>query len=160
MRFPVKLNKTWLPRWLRYLPLVTDDPREVMREGTTREQFARAVSSIKIGTTWRTTRPSRHALSDQVVLELALARGRPVILDVGASDGCTSLDLIEKLGRDFERFYVTDASLGVDVMEAGGATYFYHPPTGQCIMRVGAGLIVYADTRGSIFPLNLISAGR
>lgn len=157
MRFPVKFNTAWLPPWLGHLPLVTGDPREVMREGITREQFAWAVSSIKIGTTWRITQPSRHALSDRVVLELASVQGRPVILDVGVSDGCTSLDLIEKLGGNFERFYVTDASLEIDVMEKGGATYFYHPRAGQCIMRVGDGSIVYADTQGSIFPLNLIA---
>lgn len=158
MRFPIKLNKNKLPGWMRrFTPLSMDDPRGVMRPHARRDDFARYASSIKIGTTWRTTQPSRHALSDQVVLELASARGRPMILDVGVSDGCTSLDLIEKLGGSFERFYVTDASLEVDVMEKGGATYFYHPCTRQCIMRVGDGLIVYADTRGSIFPLNLIA---
>jgi hypothetical protein len=158
VRFPIKLNKDGLPKWIRPIaPLSMDDPRGVMQPHPQRDDFARRVSSVKIGTTWRTTRPSRHVSSDQVVLELASAQGRPVILDVGASDGCTSLELIEKLGRSFGRFYVTDASLKVGVIETGGATYFYHPRTGQCIMRVGAGLIVYADTGDSMFPLNLMA---
>ncbi len=144
MRTPVKLNKAGWPAWaLAFLPKM-DDPRQLARGAVADpEAFSRMVSTIKVGSTWRTTQARRHGRSDLEVRRL-LAGSRPYILDVGASDGTTSLDLIQKLKDGFARYYVTDKVLEVRVLAARPAVFFYDPQ-GAPLMAATPRLVAYAD---------------
>jgi hypothetical protein len=71
-----------------------------------------------------------------------------VILDVGASDGSTSLDLIRQLGTNFDRYFVTDLNLSASFGYHRGVLYFFDRH-GRCTLRASRRFIVYSDTDGA-----------
>jgi len=79
---------------------------------------------------------------------------RPVVVDVGASDGSTSLDLMQAI--PFEKYYVTDLNIEVFYEVTGGCTWFYDEK-GACILRVTDKWVVYPETGRAIFPFDRIS---
>jgi hypothetical protein len=81
----------------------------------------------------------------------------PVVLDVGASDGSTSLDLIRSLDGGFERYYVTDLNLFSRCgQDAAGIVYFMDQK-GKCALRASKRFLVYSEVRGAWLPLRLIA---
>jgi hypothetical protein len=68
-----------------------------------------------------------------------------VIIDIGVSDGVTSLELIEKLAGGFEKFFVTDRSINLSYVEDEERLYFYNEE-GKCTIKSTKRLVVYADT--------------
>jgi hypothetical protein len=132
-----------------------EDPSPLL-EGSalSRPDFVRSVSAVFIGGTWKTTRSARHPLSDAVIAALAQPSTR--ILDVGASAGVTSLELIERLGTQFLRYYVTDAYCKIWGQKTRQGTDFYYPD-GRCILRSRAGLLFYGQTRGGLYPFQQIA---
>jgi hypothetical protein len=155
---PIKLNRSrYGGRLGRLLPSM-DDPREIMRGlELDEEEFSRAVSSICIYNTWRTTGPMRHSLSDEVVTDVMSKIENGVILDVGISDGITSLNMIDRLGDGFGRYYAVDRRLGLRCMEREGRTYFYDASTGDCFMITTDRLVIYRDRKNLLFPLKWLS---
>jgi SAM-dependent methyltransferase len=81
----------------------------------------------------------------------------PYILDIGASSGSTSLDLLELLGDRIGKCWITDLFFHLYVMRKGGATYFFHPLTLHCIMRVTDRLLVYEDTTNAVPPFGWLA---
>lgn len=160
MKLPVKLNKAGWPSSFSRLSFTFDDPRPLAGEyssALSAVEFSRAISSLQFGVTFKTTRPGRHEHSNQHLLKLY--RGaRPVILDIGASDGSTSLDLIGLPGFEFQHYFVTDLNhstrCGIDQR---GAVYFLDRD-GQCVLRASRRFLAYSETIGAIFPLGLIAA--
>jgi len=110
------------------------DPALLLRPEAvpTPEAFSDLVSPLLVHGTRKTTRPGRHAQSDRMLLE-ALRGRRPVILDVGASDGSTSLDLLGALGGEFEAYYVTDKAPRIRARAERGRTFFYGAD-GECVL--------------------------
>jgi hypothetical protein len=158
MRASIKLNrKGWPSEAARFLP-VADDPRVLVGPGAralSATAFAQAVSVFKFGTTFKTTNPGRQPIADRLVAE-RFAGERPVILDIGASDGSTSLDLIRRLGDGFARYYVTDYNIAVQHAVASGATFF-RDVGGSVILVVSDHFVAYADTDGALPPLGWAS---
>ena len=158
MRLPIKLNKAGWPSPFADLFLAFHDPRPLAYKpfAISAAQFSASVSSLQFGVTFKTTHPGRHAQSNQFLRETC--RGsRPVILDVGASDGSTSLDLIQELGSDFAYYYVTDLNLSVRCgYDSKGVVYFVDQ-NGSCILRASERLLVYSNTSRAKFPLRLIA---
>jgi hypothetical protein len=158
MRLPIKLNKAGWPSPFADLFLAFHDPRPLAYKpfAISAAQFSASVSSLQFGVTFKTTHPGRHAQSNQFLRETC--RGsRPVILDVGASDGSTSLDLIRELGSDFAYYYVTDLNLSVRCgYDSKGVVYFVDQ-NGSCILRASERLLVYSNTSRAKFPLRLIA---
>ena len=107
------------------------------------ELFSRMVSTIKVGPAWRTTQARRHGQADERIRTL-LAGSKPVILDVGASDGATSLDLIRRLGKGFSHYYVTDKDLEVRTLVHRDCLYFFGPG-GEALMVATPRFVAYAD---------------
>jgi hypothetical protein len=145
IKLPIKLNRAC---W-RVLPkkyFVFDDPRPLAGDlaGITAEEFSAAVSSLQFGVTFKTTHPGLSARSNSVLLDIY--RGsKPVILDVGASDGSTSLDLIIALGENFSRYFITDLNLSsVRGSDRKGNIYFADR-SGACVLRASRRFIAYAD---------------
>jgi hypothetical protein len=152
MRIPIKINRSSLPPFLRRIPS-KHDPRDLITQPSEGD-FEKSVASIKIGDTWKTTSRQRHVLSDRLTVEAISATPDAVVLEIGASAGTTSLDLLDKLDGKFGCFYVTDIYFELGYVIDGKTTYFYHPVDNNCIMRVTDRLLAYEDTAGAIFPLS------
>jgi hypothetical protein len=158
MKLPIKLNKAGWPSPFSDLFLAFNDPRPLAYEplSISADQFSAGVSSLQFGVIFKTTHPGRHAQSNRFLLE-TYRGSRPIILDVGASDGSTSLDLIRELGSNFAYYYVTDLNLSVRCgYDSKGVVYFVDQ-NGSCILRASERLLVYSNTSRARFPLRLIA---
>jgi hypothetical protein len=115
--------------------------------------FTNAISTFKFGTTFKSTQKTRFPLT---ILEIASLQyeKRPVVVDLGASDGSTSLDLMQAI--PFEKYYVTDLNIEVFYEVSGDATWFYDEK-GTCILKVTDKWVVYPEIGGAIFPFDRIS---
>lgn len=159
MRWPCKLNRSGWPAWLGRLLPSMDDPRPLAaaQPPGQRTAFTRLVSAIKVGPTWKTSAPGRHREADQAALA-ALATSRPTVLDMGAADGVTSLELMELMGMDFAQFFVTDHLPEVLAVGSGDIIYFYSPD-GKLLLAATPRWVAYTGWEGA----NLLSrwlAGR
>jgi len=157
MRWPIKLNQEALPRWCRKFIPAKGDPRKLLQPDSEPDSFECCISSIKIDSTWKSTRKQRQILSDRLIVEAASSMSMPTVLEIGASSGSTSMELLDSLGDNFTRYYVTDVFFDLKCVTRNGVTYFYHPLTGECIMRVTDRFLVYKDVRNAIFPLGMIA---
>ena len=147
MKSPIKLNNSNFPKFLlNFLPN-EDDPRNLLNgDRLSSKEFSRYIESIYLGGKFsKTTMPDRHVLSDYAIINLLSKKEEAIILDVGASDGSTSLDLIRKINGKFKKYYITDVSFSLHIIEENDNTYFYDPLTKECIMIVNNNLIVYHD---------------
>ena len=115
--------------------------------------FSSAVSTFKFGSTFKSTQKARFP---RTLLELSALEytGRPVVLDVGASDGITSLDVMQTI--PYSKYYVTDLNIEVSYQVLDGATWFYDE-NGICILRVTDRWVMYPDIGTAIFPFNKIA---
>ena len=119
-------------------------------------EFSKAISSLQFGVTFKSTRPGRQQHSDQYLSELY--RGsKPVILDVGASDGSTSLDLLKALGDCIDRYYVTDLSPAVRCGYGRAGVLYFLDESDKCVLRASKRFLIYSDFTGARFPLRFIA---
>jgi hypothetical protein len=154
MKAPLKLNRAGWPGWIGNLAVA--DPRVIThRFDLSAEEFSRHLSVLKFGTTFKTTRPGRHKESNRLLAELYRGQ-RPVVLDVGVSDGSTCLDLMAALDG-FARYFATDYHLSVEWAADARGVIFFRDESGRCILRAGPHLVAYVDTEGAQPPLGAIS---
>jgi hypothetical protein len=157
MRFPIKINRSKMVfPFCRLLPSI-NDPRYLFEKDLCNESFEGAVSSINIDNIWKSTLKRRHPLTDQLIVELLPSFPKVSILEIGASSGTTSLELINRLANTYSRYYVTDLYFTVPYQIQDKATYFYHPKTKHCIMRATDHSVVYEDIQGAFFPQELLT---
>jgi hypothetical protein len=119
MRAPIRpIRGRWpavVERRLRRF--VRDDPRIVLDPDVGPEDFSAAMAAFTVGSTIKITGADRHPYVDQLLLDhvdLAAA----TIVDLGASDGSTSADLIERLPA-FGRYIISDLYLTATVVRVG-----------------------------------------
>lgn len=110
------------------------DARLLVDPLVTPGDFTRAMSSIHVGDTVKITKRNRHPEADSLLLH-HLDLERPTIVDIGASDGSTSLDLIRSL-PDFASFTVADLYLSIHATRVLGHIVF-HDAEGDCILVSG-----------------------
>jgi hypothetical protein len=154
MRFPVKLNRAYWPAVLTKVIPSAVDPRILCSTNVVDENsFTSAVSSFKFGATFKSTQKARFPLT---ILELSTLTypSRPIIIDIGASDGITSLDVMQAI--PFEKYYVTDMNIEVSYQVSGDTTWFYDEK-GDCILMVTDKWVNYPDTGGAVFPFDKIA---
>ena len=153
MRFPVKLNRTFWPKSLAKILPSADDTRVLCHGKVNEKTFSIAVSTFKFGATFKSTQKARFPLT---ILELALLQyeQNPIVIDIGASDGITSLDVMQAI--PFEKYYVTDLNIDVYYQDSGNTTWFYDEK-GICILMTTDKWVVYPETTGVIFPFDKIS---
>jgi hypothetical protein len=153
VRVPVKFNRAFWPRVVaRMLPSAAD-PRVLLKDRLTPAEFTDAVSTFKFATTFKTTQKARFPRTLDYLARLQFARA-PTILDVGASDGSTSLDVMDAV--PFSRYFVTDKHLEVTVCRRGRTIYF-HAPDGRCVLISKPAWVLYDDTAGAWPPLGAIA---
>lgn len=157
MRLPVKLNRSGWPALLGRLPVVREDPRAIVDpEGISREEFSKSLSVLKFGATFKTTKPGRQPGTNGLIKSLA-AGGSAVVLDIGASDGSTSLDLIGELGPLFDAYFVTDLNVEARYGRDGSGTTYFRDLDDRCLLRASDRLLVYSDVSGAPWPLVWLS---
>jgi hypothetical protein len=153
VKFPVKLNASGWPRWICLLFPSAVDARQLIDDTPNAEQFTRAMRDLRFGVVFKTTAVRRHAATHDALASLSFD-APPVVLDVGSSDGSTSLELIKRIR--FETYYVTDLHLELRYTRVGGRTLFYDD-NDACILVVGNRLIVYPDLGGALPPFGWIA---
>jgi hypothetical protein len=158
MRLPIKLNRAGWPKALGRLSFAFDDPRPLAGSELSTlspRQFSYAISTLQFGVTFKTTRPGRQEYSNRYISDLY--RGsRPVVLDVGASDGSTSLDLIKSLDG-FERYYVTDLNLSTRCGHDRRGAFYFMDREGKCALRASKRFLVYSEADGAWLPLRILA---
>ena len=90
------------------------DPRVILDPDITRDQFARAVC---VGGAIKITGGNRHPVADQMLIDAT-------IVDIGASDGSTSVDLIGKLAA-FKRYVIAALHFHLTAVDTGRRCLFY-----------------------------------
>jgi hypothetical protein len=151
---PIKLNRSyWTSALTRLLPSA-EDPRVLFERGIDQQTFTNAISAFKFKTTQKTTEKDRFPLTIRVMKELNL-KDIENVLDVGASDGITSVDVMEALSP--KKYYVTDLNVYAFYRILGDRVYFFDED-GKCVLIVTDRLVVYADHEGAIFPFNVLAA--
>ncbi|WP_208505488.1 hypothetical protein [Roseivirga sp. E12] len=132
---------------------MSEDPTslEVFFEGT--EEFiadhSTAISTLKFGDTFKTTSAGRHSEANNFVKQyLKDTSKRADILDLGASNGVTSLDLIELLGDCLDRYYVTDLNLKVWMTRHENWLIFFDS-FNKPILKASKYFVVYNDPMDS-----------
>jgi hypothetical protein len=158
MRLPIKLNQAGWPSLFARLPFVFHDPRPLAQESCSLSPaaFSQAVSTLQFGVTFKTTHPGRHQYSNRFISEVYCA-SKPVILDVGASDGSTSLDLIDSLSGNFARYFVTDLNLTARCGYDDRGVLYFVDHNDVCVLRASPRFLVYSDVAGARFPLPIIA---
>jgi hypothetical protein len=158
MRLPIKLNQAGWPSLFSRLSFTFEDPRILAQRALSLSpaEFSAAVSCLQFGITFKTTRPGRQGHSDRFVRD-AYCGSKPVILDVGASDGSTSLDLLRALGSDFAQYSVTDLNLFARCGSDRLGNIYFLDEQGACILRASKRFLIYADLSGAHFPLTFIA---
>jgi SAM-dependent methyltransferase len=149
MRLPVKLNNAFWPGFLRQLigQNLRTDPRILFRaedaapNAADAKKVTEAISAMKFGTTFKTTADQRHRQADDLLLSDGVSP-HEIILDIGASDGITSLNLIERLGSDFKTYFVTDYNLYTDAFRKGNKVFFFDTED-RCILIAGPLFVFY-----------------
>lgn len=153
MRLPVKLNRRGWPSFFGRLPFAREDPRRIAApEALTSLDFSRSLSVLKFGSTFKTTSPARHLDTNQAIKRLVV--DMPIIvLDIGASDGSTSLDLIAELGQSISAYYVTDFNVEAYYGTDPGGAAFFRDAEQRCVLRATNHFLVYSDVQGAPAPL-------
>jgi len=160
MRMPVKLNKSFWPKLLTDLLPSANDPRRLCTGNIDGEDFSRATSTFKFGNTFKTTKHLRFPKTLQALKGMGFSNP-PIILDVGASDGSTSLSVMESI--DFKHYYLTDLNPEAFFQVHNGQSFFFDSNR-DCILIVNKYFVIYTETQGALFPfgkfINILFSNR
>lgn len=120
MLLPIRLVRGGWPRWLerRADRFFYTDPAVLVDEDASPQDYRSVMLGLYIGGTIKITAAGRHADADPLLLDnvdVAAAH----IVDIGASDGSTSLDLIDAL-PDFASYTISDLYLEVGWARTAG----------------------------------------
>ncbi|WP_411285220.1 hypothetical protein [Lapillicoccus sp.] len=145
MRLAVRLLRSQWPAlvesWLRRF--VWDDPRVVFEDDAEPASFRNAMKAIHVGGTYKITGKSRHGAADDLLLRHVDLSGAH-ILDIGASDGSTSVDLVHRLPQDFGSYVIADLFLVVQRAMVGHNTLLFDT-SGKCILVVGKRFLAWPE---------------
>ena len=126
---------------------VYPDPRALVRPDVTSEEFQRIMCFVHVGGTIKITWADRQAEADQLLLDHVDLAGADIV-EVGCSDGSTSVDLINRLG-DFGSFVMTDRFLEIEWVEVDGRWVFFDK-TGACILVSGRRFMGWPELSGVV----------
>ena len=101
---------------IRFSPDILQDAKNKSQDIEEQSRlFSLGISYINVRGTYKTTGYARNQKADKILQEKAMEFSKPVLLDVGSSDGLSSLNLIRSgylhrvlLTDRFNRFYKRD----------------------------------------------------
>jgi len=99
------------------------DPTVLLDPGAGPEDFRTAMSALHVGDTIKITGVNRHPRTDALLIENVDTTGATII-DIGASDGSTSVELVAKLPA-FEAYVIADLFFTLRAAKAYGHEVFY-----------------------------------
>ena len=142
MRAPVRaVRGQWPSSWERRAPrLFRVDPRVLLEEEPTAEDFRAAMSIIHVGETIKITDSDRHGAADALLLENVALAGASIV-DLGASDGSTSVELVAKL-PDFASYVIADLYLTLRSVEVGRYVLFFDADD-NCVLVAGRRVLAW-----------------
>jgi len=119
----IKLNKGYWGGKLPFKRGIIADPLQVFSDDV--EKFSMSMKAFKIGHVTKHTEFKRHQKTQRFIKEWLHDISNPNILDIGASDGITSLELIKSL-NSFAKYFVTDYNLMCTYFKRKGLFYFFN----------------------------------
>jgi len=130
------------------------DPRRLLDQDINAAELTETLQRLKIGTTYKTTDYDRFPQTTRLLSKLPFATP-PVVLDVGASDGSTSLAVMNSVA--FTRYYVTDMHIKARAY-LGGAGMFLCDMNARPWLYVNRCFVIHNDLDGAEWPYNAIAA--
>ena len=106
------------------------------------------MGAFRIGETFKITGQDRHAVADALLVDTVALTDSTTIVDIGASDGSTSVDLIRRLPA-FGSYVIADVSLFLTALTVGRSVLFYDQED-QCILIVGKRLVAWPTLSRSV----------
>jgi len=142
MHFPVRLVDGGWPNWLlaRLRRFVRIDARAALEDRADAGTFRKTMSLIQVGDTIKITGANRHPEIDGLLIDNVELAGKTIV-DIGASDGSTSLDLIGRLS-DFGAYVISDRYLTAQVLTTGRRSFVYDE-TGSCTLVAGPRFVAW-----------------
>jgi len=137
----IKLNKAYWAKKIPALKYGVPNPLDVFSPD--KEKFSEAMTTFGFSGVYKTTRAGRHKQTQQFLKEYTGKLTQPPgILDIGASDGSTSLDLINLLQGQFKKYYVTDYNIQCRYVAHKGYTYFFDQ-SNECFLAASEKFVFY-----------------
>jgi hypothetical protein len=142
MRAPVRCIRGRWPAILEWRAprLFRTDPRVLLDTQPEPDAFREAMSMLYVGQTIKITGSRRHDQADDLLLGAVDLQGA-TILDIGASDGSTSVDLVAKLPA-FSAYVIADLYLEVDAVCVGRTVVFFDRAD-VCILVAGRRFVAW-----------------
>lgn len=165
MRLPIRPVRGRWPGWLENLAPLRRffrlDPLTILDPDAAPSAFREAMSSIYVGGTIKITGADRHSATDDLLVNTIDTRDARIV-DVGASDGSTSLDLITKLDGvgGFAEFTIADLYLTLSAVDVWNHTLLFHG--NDCVLVGGRRLMAWPQLARTVALIcrPLISKGR
>lgn len=163
MRLPIRPLRGRWPAWFerRAARFVWNDPRVILDEHTTPDAFTTAMNAFQVGPTIKITAKNRHPAADMLLID-NLDLTNATIVDIGASDGSTSLDLIRKLPA-FKSYIIADLYLNITVVSFFRHEVFYDQ-NDECVLVCGPRCVAWPSrsrlVRLLYSPLSKLAARR
>jgi hypothetical protein len=110
------------------------DPRVILEDEVGPVDFRTAMDALRVGGTVKITAENRHPGADALLVENVDLAGATIV-DIGASDGSTSIDLIRALPT-FQAYVIADLYLTIDVVTVGRHDLFFDG-NGDCVLVCG-----------------------
>ncbi len=120
----IKLNKEY---WIKKIPgLRWGVPNPLNVFSTDQKKYSEALTTFNFSGVFKTTQAGRHEQTQRCLKEkIDQLNDPPLILDIGASDGSTSLDLINLVKGAFKKYYITDYNINCSYLHDKGYTFFF-----------------------------------
>ncbi|HUX70324.1 MAG TPA: hypothetical protein VMV41_07430, partial [Cellulomonadaceae bacterium] len=119
---------------------VWSDPKVILDGDVTAEAFRRAMSAFSVGGTIKITGSNRHPAADALLLD-HVDVSRATIVDIGASDGSTSVDLTGRL-PSFAAYVIADLYLYITATRIGRTVLFFDH-AGACVLVASRHLVAW-----------------
>ena len=144
MLAPIRLNSDLaIAKILPFLPSL-QSPKYItydFHEYKSIDKYLSSVSALKFNSTFKTTGSNRHLLSNQLLQKYLPENS--VILDMGASAGTTSKELMLLLNFKFKKYYVSDANIEVKYFKDKNGRLFFYNENDDCILVASRCFISY-----------------
>jgi hypothetical protein len=126
------------------------DPTVILDDNVDPDIFRSAMSALHVGDTIKITGSNRHPLSDALLIDNVKLEGARIV-DIGASDGSTSVDLIKKLPT-FGAYVIADLYLHLETIKLGRHMFLYDH-SGECVLVVGPRVVAWPTQSRWVYRL-------
>lgn len=144
MRVPIRPKRGSWPAGFerRMARFIWADPRVILDDSAAPEAFRTAMNALQFGETIKITRENRHPVADRLLVD-NLDLTDAAIVDIGASDGTTAVDLIRKLPA-FKSYVIADLFLTIAAVQISRHVLFFDH-SGRCVLVSGPRCVAWPN---------------